>query len=73
MTARYELLIKSMQASSEAVLITFLFAMLLLLVRHAIRRVVTAPAVTVFFRDMMYNAGDVLLILPVYALIILSA
>lgn len=72
MTARYELLIKSMQASAEAVLITFLFAMLLLLVRYATRRAVDAPVVPVLFRHLMYNVGDLLLIAPVYALIILS-
>lgn len=72
MTARYELLIASVKASSEAVLVMFLLAMLLLLMRHAIRRAVTAPSVPVFFRDLCYNAGDVLLLFPIYTLIIIS-
>lgn len=72
MTARYELLIKSMQATAEAVLLIFLLAMLLLLMRTAIRRTVDSPVVPVFFRSVMYNAGDVLFLLPIYALIILS-
>jgi hypothetical protein len=72
MTARYELLIASMRASSEAVLITFLAAMFLLLARYAIRRTVDSPVLPVFFRDVMYNAGDILLLLPIYTLIIIS-
>jgi len=72
MTARYELLITSMRASSEAVLIMFLLAMLLLLMRIAIRRAVQTPVLPVFFQRMMYNAGDLLIIFPVYALIIIS-
>lgn len=72
MTARYDLLIKSMQASAETVLVMFLLAMLLLIARLAIRRAVDSPFVPVFFRDVMYNAGDVLLLVPVYALIVVS-
>jgi hypothetical protein len=72
MTARYELLIASMRASSEAVLVMFLLAMLLLLSRLAIRRAVGSPLLPVFFRDVMYNAGDILLLIPIYTLIIIS-
>ena len=72
MTTRYYLLIHSMQQASEAVLLAFLFAMLLLLVRYAIRRAVDTPVLPVLFRTLMYNAGDILLIAPIYALIILS-
>lgn len=72
MTARYDLLIKSMQASSEAVLLMFLLALLLLLMRTAIRRAVDSPVLPVYFRDLCYNAGDVLFLLPIYALILIS-
>lgn len=72
MTARYDLLIESMRASAEAVLLMFMLTMLILLVRFAIRRAVTSPVVPVFFRDLMYNAGDLLLLFPIYALIVIS-
>lgn len=72
MTARYELLINSMRASSEAVLIVFVLAMSLLLTRWAIRRLVDTPVLPVFFKRVMYTAGDVLLIAPIYTLILIS-
>ena len=72
MTARYDLLIASMRASSEAVLVMFLLAMFMLLTRLAIRRAVESPVVPVYFRKVMYNAGDLLLLIPIYTLIIIS-
>lgn len=72
MTARYELLLQSMRASSDAVLIVFVLAMSLLLTRWAIHRLMDSPVLPVFFKRVMYTAGDVLLIVPIYTLIIIS-
>ncbi len=72
MTARYELLIKSMQATAEAVLLMFLLAVFLLLMRTAIRRTVDTPVLPVLFRRLIYNVADVLFLLPIYALILIS-
>lgn len=73
MTARYELLITSMREASEAVLICFVFAMLMLIIRYAVRRAVDTPHLPDYFKTLMYNVADVLLLLPIYALIIVSA
>lgn len=72
MTARYELLISSMRASAEVTLLMFAFAMLLLLIRYGIRTAVASPIVPVFFRNLMYNTADILLLFPIYMLIIIS-
>lgn len=73
MTYRYDLLIASMREASQAVTIAFVVAMLLLLARHAIRLAVDTPVLPVYFRNAMYTAGDLLLLFPIYALIIISA
>lgn len=67
MTARYELLISAMQTASHAVTVTAMIAIALLLFRVVIRRSLDAPMIPVFFRNLMYNTADLMLLAVIYA------
>ena len=72
MTERYDLLIASMRAASVTVTYTFIAAVSLLAFRQLVRWLVPATFVPVYFRILLYNATDILLIAAVYVPIILS-
>jgi len=72
MTERYDLLIASMLAASQTVTYTFLIGVSLLAFRALVRWLLNDTVIPVYFRILLYNATDILLVAAIYIPIIIS-